>query len=81
MPQRTILSLEDDDDRIQGFRSALMPCLSKSLYLCGLQCPKLLWHTFHEPEAVAAAGVRRLTGGRGWGGTTGTTGRLASPVH
>src|SRR4051812_22699793 len=29
-----------------------MPCLSKSLYLRGLQCPKLLWHSFHEPEAI-----------------------------
>jgi hypothetical protein len=33
-----------------------MPCLSKSLYLRGLQCPKLLWHSFHKPEAVAVAG-------------------------
>jgi hypothetical protein len=26
--------------------------LSKSKYLSGLQCPKLLWVQFHEPERI-----------------------------
>lgn len=34
-----------------------MPCLSKTLYVRGLQCPKLLWHSFHQPEALAASGT------------------------
>ena len=29
----------------------MKPFLSKSKYLTGLQCPKLLWWTAHEPGA------------------------------
>jgi hypothetical protein len=29
-----------------------MPLISKSAYMQGLQCSKLLWHRFHEPEAM-----------------------------
>ena len=29
-----------------------MPRISKTAYLEGCQCPKLLWHRFHEPEAM-----------------------------
>ena len=28
------------------------PLISKSAYVQGLQCPKLFWHRFHEPEAM-----------------------------
>jgi hypothetical protein len=29
-----------------------MPLISKSAYMQGLQCSKLLWHRFHHPEAM-----------------------------
>jgi hypothetical protein len=28
------------------------PCVSKSKYLAGLQCPKLLWYHFNEKSAI-----------------------------
>jgi hypothetical protein len=34
-----------------------MPRISKSAYVQGLQCPKLLWHRFHEPEAMPEPGA------------------------
>ncbi|HJX53698.1 MAG TPA: hypothetical protein VJ801_13105 [Polyangia bacterium] len=27
------------------------PAISKTRYLAGLQCPKLLWHHFNQPDA------------------------------
>jgi len=30
----------------------IMPLISKSAYMQGIQCPKLLWHRFHEREAM-----------------------------
>jgi predicted RecB family nuclease len=41
----------------------LGPHLSKSRYVAGLQCPKMLWWMVHEPgapESVAGAGVQTL---------------------
>ncbi len=29
-----------------------MPYIDKSNYLRGLQCPKLLWHSFNRREAI-----------------------------
>jgi hypothetical protein len=34
-----------------------MPLISKSAYMQGLQCPKLLWHRFHEPKAMPPPGA------------------------
>ena len=31
-----------------------MPYIDKTNYLRGLQCRKLLWHAFHQPEAIPA---------------------------
>jgi hypothetical protein len=34
-----------------------MPLITKSAYMQGLQCPKLLWHRFHEPDAMPEPGA------------------------
>lgn len=34
-----------------------MTLLSKSTYLMGLQCPKLLWHRYHAKELLQQPGT------------------------
>lgn len=40
-----------------GTESMKTPCISKSKYLAGLQCPKLLWTHYNAKDLIPAPDV------------------------
>ncbi len=51
LPPRRHMPMDTTPPAPQYSRCMQTPVISKSRYLAGLQCPKLLWHHFNQPDA------------------------------